>query len=263
MAKVLSFQVLFLGTGASSGVPVIGCHCAVCTSPDVHNRRLRPSVLLTYEGKRFLIDVGPDFRQQALRYNIDRIDGVLLTHAHYDHVGGLDELRAFYIHHREATPILCSIETLDELKKKFDYLFKPKVEGASLAAQLHFQVLENSMGETDFLGVPLKYVTYKQGKMSVNGFIFGKFAYLTDIREYSEEIFSYLEGVEILVLSAIGEKPSHMHLCFEEGVAFAHKAGVKQCLFTHLSHQNDHQKINRMLPKECQLAYDGQFLEWI
>jgi phosphoribosyl 1,2-cyclic phosphate phosphodiesterase len=256
-------QLLFLGTGASAGVPLLGCECAVCTSKDPHNKRLRPSALLTYKGKRFLIDVGPDFRQQALLNGIDHVDGVLLTHAHYDHVAGLDELRAFYIRYREPTPILCSIETLDELKKKFDYLFKPKVEGTSLAAQLHFQVLENSFGETDFLDVPLKYVTYKQGKMGVNGFILDKFAYLTDIKEYSEEIFSYLEGVEILVLSSIGEKPSNMHFCFEEAVSFARRVGVKQCYFTHISHGSDHQKINRMLPKECQLAYDGLLVEWI
>lgn len=255
-------RLLFLGTGASTGIPMVGCKCGVCRSEDPHNKRLRPSVLLETEGKRFLIDVGPDFRQQALMYGIDRIDGVLVTHAHYDHVAGLDELRAFYIHERVPTPLLCSIETLDELKKKFDYLFRSRTEGASLAAQIHFQVLENGFGETDFLGVPIKYMSYRQGKMLVNGYVIGKVAYLTDIKEYSNEIFDSLEGIEVLVVSALREAPSKMHFSFEQATTFAQKVGAKHCYFTHIAHESDHKKINRTLPKECALAYDGQLYEY-
>lgn len=262
MYKEMKNSLLFLGTGASSGVPVIGCSCSVCRSKDSHNKRLRPSVLLTLNGKKIIIDVGPDFREQALMYQVKHLDGVIITHAHYDHVAGLDELRAYYIFHRTSIPVLCSIETLEELKKKFDYLFRKKKEGASLAAQLHFQVLENGNGETFFLDQNIRYITYQQGEMSVNGYVFGPVAYFTDVKEFDETLMHSLEGVEVLVISALREEPSRMHLTFDQAAEIASKSGVKKCFFTHISHESDYKKINRKLPKECALAYDGLLLNW-
>ncbi len=252
---------LFLGTGGSAGVPMVGCHCPVCKSDNPHNTRLRPSGLLKINGKTFLIDCGPDLRYQALVHEIDYIDGVLITHTHFDHVGGLDELRTYYLLHGQILPCLVSLETLDGLKKRYDYLFAEKTWGKSLAAQLHFQVLEQDRGKTEFMHQELQYVSYEQGNCPVNGYRFGKFAYISDIRKYPETIFADLQGVETLILSALRETPSQMHFSFSEAIEFSHRVGAKQTYFTHISHETDHEKVNKKLPKGFALAYDGLTLE--
>ncbi len=236
---------------------MVGCKCAVCQSDDVCNKRLRPSGLLRYEGRTFLIDPGPDLRQQALTHGIDYIDGVLITHTHFDHVGGLDELRTYYLMHGQIMPCLVSLETLEGLKHRYDYLFAEKSWGKSLAAQLHFQVLENSRGKTQFLDRELSYVSYMQGQCPVNGFRFGNFAYISDIRSYPETIFSDLHGVETLVISAAREKPSQMHLSFDEAMEIAQRVGATRTYFTHISHETDHAQVEAKLPQGFELAYDG------
>ncbi|NGX53660.1 MAG: Phosphoribosyl 1,2-cyclic phosphodiesterase [Chlamydiae bacterium] len=253
---------LFLGTGASTGIPMVGCHCSVCTSSDSHNKRLRPSGVVTIGDKKLLIDTGPDFRYQFLHSGIDHLDGVLLTHTHFDHIAGLDELRTFYLLHRQVLPILASMETLENLKKRYDYLFKEKSLGVSLAAQLHFQVLENKRGETQFLDLPLSYMTYEQGGMQVNGYRFGDFAYVSDIYHYPETIFEDLKGVRFLVLSALRTTPSPVHFTIEEAIAFAKKVGVEKVWFTHIAHEVDHQKTQATLPEGFALAYDGLSIEF-
>ncbi len=255
-------EFLFLGTGGSAGVPMIGCECPVCLSKDPHDKRLRPSGLLTANGKTLLIDSGPDYREQALKFHIDRLDGVLLTHSHFDHVAGLDELRTYYLLYREILPVLVSETTIQDLKRRYDYLFREKSWGMSLAAQLDFHVLESTRGETVFCGTPLRYMTYEQGGMQVNGFRFGPFAYVSDIRNYPETIFKDLAGVETLVLSALRHKPSMMHFSIEEAIAFSRKAGAKQTYFTHIGHELENQKTNEALPPGFALAHDGLRLEF-
>ncbi len=254
-------EFLFLGTGGSSGVPMIGCGCPVCTSQDPCNSRLRPSGLIRVKGKTLLIDSGPDFREQALKYHIDHLDGVLLTHTHFDHVAGLDELRAYYLLHRERLSVLASEVSLHDLKRRYDYLFKEKSSGMSLAAQLDFDVLEKSRGETTFCGIPLCYMTYEQGGMEVNGFRFGSFAYVSDIRDYPESLFEDLEGVKVLVLGALRHEPSVMHFNIEEAIAFSKKIGAKETYFTHIGHELEHEKTNAALPSGFLLAHDGLLLE--
>lgn len=258
----MSASLVFLGTGASSGSPMIGCQCPVCISSSDYNKRLRPSVLLQIEGKNILIDSGPDFRQQALRHNITQLDGVLITHTHFDHVGGLDELRSYYLIHRHTIPVLVSLQTLASLKKRYDYLFLEKQWGVSLAAQLHFQVLENHLGETSFLDLPIKYVTYSQGGMDVNGFVFGNLAYLTDVKIYEDHIFEILKGTDILILNALRSSESPMHLTFDEAIKFAEKIGAKQLYLTHIAHDVDHESTQKQLPSNCFLAYDGLTLSF-
>lgn len=248
---------LFLGTGASGGIPMVGCNCSICHSENPHNKRLRPSGLLSLGDKKILIDTGPDLRYQLLRGSIDHLDGVILTHTHFDHIAGLDELRAFYMLKRQVLPLLLSFSSLEDLKRRYDYLFKQRSWGVTLAAQLHFQVLENERGETEFLGVPLRFMTYEQGGMRVNGYRFGEFAYVTDIRNYPESIFQDLEGVRYLVLSALRTTPSPVHFTFEEAIAFVRKIGPKQVFFTHISHEVDHEKIGKTLPPGFALGYDG------
>jgi phosphoribosyl 1,2-cyclic phosphate phosphodiesterase len=257
LLKVELMEFLFLGTGGSAGVPMIGCECQVCRSENPFNNRLRPSGLLNAGEKTLLIDSGPDFREQALKFRIGRLDGVLLTHSHFDHVAGLDELRAYYLLYRKTLPVLASEATLKDLKRRYDYLFREKSWGMSLAAQLEFQMLENSRGETVFCGIPLRYMTYEQGGMQVNGFRFGPFAYISDIRVYPETIFEDLEGVEILVLSALRHEPSLMHFNIEEAVAFSRKAGTRETYFTHVGHELEHLKTNEALPPGFALAHDG------
>lgn len=236
---------------------MVGCTCAVCTSANPKDHRLRPSGLLTLGEKRFLIDCGPDLRYQALKYNIDYIDGVLITHTHFDHVGGLDEIRTYYLLHGQIMPTLVSLETLQGLKHRYDYLFAEKTWGKSLAAQLYFHVLEEERGETEFVHTAVQYVSYEQGKCPVNGYRFGTFAYVSDIRKYPETIFEDLQGVETLVLSAQREKSSQMHFSFDEGINFSKRVGAKRTYFTHINHETSHEKVNKKLPKGFELAYDG------
>lgn len=254
--------LLFLGTGASAGTPMIGCKCPVCTSNEPRNQRLRPSTLITCGKQKILIDSGPDFRTQALKFGIDSLSGVILTHTHFDHIAGLDELRAFYLHTEKKLPVLVSQATLEELQFRFSYLFKEKKWGISLSAQLDFEVLPEKRGEISFLGLPISYCTYTQGGMEVNGFRFGTLAYILDIRHFDETIFEDLKGVETLVLSAIHEKPSPMHFTVLEAAEFARKVGAKKTWLSHISHHLDHEKGNRLLPEGMALAYDGLEIEF-
>ncbi|NGX60841.1 MAG: Phosphoribosyl 1,2-cyclic phosphodiesterase [Chlamydiae bacterium] len=253
-------EILLLGTGASTGIPVIGCGCPVCTSSDPKNTRLRPSALIKIGGKSLLIDSGPDFRFQALTHKINTLDGLLLTHSHFDHVAGLDELRIYYLLQKRNLPVLVSQTTLEDLKKRYDYLFQQKSWGSSLSAQLDFHVFEEKRGECEFLGIPIQYVTYSQGGMEVNGYRFGRLAYISDICLYPETIFEDLRGVEILVLDALREKPSEMHLSIDEAIDFSRKVGAKKTYFTHIGHELDH-AYEKKLPEEIFLAYDGLSLE--
>jgi phosphoribosyl 1,2-cyclic phosphate phosphodiesterase len=253
---------LFLGTGASVGIPLIGCKCAVCTSPDPKNRRLRPSGLLRIGGKSLLLDVGPDFRAQALHFGIEHLDGLLLTHTHYDHIAGIDELRIFYVRQKKPFPCLMSQETLDTLKVRYAYLFMPLKESITLSAQLDVTVLNGNVGVTDFLGVKIGFCSYLQGGMKVTGFRVGRFAYISDIREYDKSIFSALDGVEELVLSALREEPSQLHFSLDEAVEFSRKVGAKKTHLTHIAHFLDHESTNQKLPSNVQLAYDGLKVEF-
>jgi len=248
---------LFLGTGASTGIPIIGCHCPICSSHSVHNRRLRPSGLVKLEKKSFLIDVGPDYRQQALLHHIDHLDGLLLTHTHYDHIAGIDELRAYYFLEKKPLPCLLSESSFQILKRRYDYLFEPTQENGTLSAQLQFQVLESDFGTTEFVGRSIDYLTYSQCKMKVTGFRFGSLAYISDIRDYDQTVLITLRGVQKLVVSAIGSASSHAHFSIEEAVEFARKVGARRTWLTHIAHHLDHDETERSLPPDIRLGYDG------
>lgn len=244
-------KLLFLGTGGSMGIPMIGCKCAVCTSSSSYNKRLRPSVLITKEKKRYLIDVGPDYRMQALKYGIDTLDGLLLTHTHYDHVGGFDELRIYPFVQQKPMPCLLSNKALEELKIRYHYLFSPSEE------MFKFQILEKEHGTVNFEGLPITYISYDQLGMKVNGFRLETFAYVTDILRFSEEVFPPLRGIETLVMSGRRWERSNAHLSLTEAIEFAKKTGAKKTYFTHIAHEIDHRDTNQKLPEGFSLAYDG------
>lgn len=255
-------RFLFLGTGGSAGVPMVGCRCEVCRSPAAHNRRLRSSGLIRVGGKQFLIDVGPDFREQALRYDIEHLSGILLTHPHYDHVGGLDELRALYFLQKRSLPCVLSQETFDEVKARYHYLMHAAEPGHVTCAQIDFRVLEQDFGEVVFEGISLRYVSYYQAGTKVTGFRLGDLAYVSDIRYYTEEVVRNLRGVHTLVLGALRLTQSPMHFSVDEAVAFTHKVGAKRTLLTHIGHELDCERTNALLPGDVRLSFDGLELEF-
>jgi phosphoribosyl 1,2-cyclic phosphate phosphodiesterase len=249
-------RFLFLGTGSSLGVPVIGCNCSVCTSNLPHNQRLRSAGLLEIGPKRLLIDAGPDIRAQLLRANIHKLDGLLLTHAHYDHIAGLDDLRAITLHQHMPIPCLMSRATWDELFLRFDYLF-PSEKHPDRYPRFLPSFLPDSRGKLSFINLPIHYCTYAQAHMEVNGYRIGDFAYLTDILHYPPTIFEDLQGVKTLVISALRTQPQHLHFTIDQAIAFAQKAQVPCCYFTHIAHEVDYAETQKQLPASIFLAYDG------
>lgn len=207
-----------------------------------------------------MIDMGPDFRQQALRYGVGRLDGVLLTHTHFDHIAGIDELRVMNFHQKKPVPCLVSKESYEEIRKRYDYLFVEPKAGSGNRAEIDFQILPNENGEVQFCGVPVQYMSYEQGGMKVNGYRFGSFAYLTDIRQYEASIFSHLRGVKTLVLSSLREEASKVHFSFEEATFFARQVEAQETWLTHLSHAVDYTTGNQKLPSDVRLSYDGLLL---
>lgn len=249
-------KLLFLGTGGSMGIPVIGCDCVICQSKDPHNKRQRSSALLTIDEKKVLIDCGPDYRAQALQYQIRHLDGVILTHSHYDHACGLDELRIYAIRKKGPLPLMLCSETLLEIKKTFGYLLLENPVDL-LKTKFELQVLEKPKGVTDFLGIKILYTSFEQAGMRVNGFRLGDLAYISDIRTFEESIYDDLMGLETLVISALRFTPSPLHFSIDEALAFIRRCGAKKAWLIHLSHDVDHQHANAYLPENVRLAYDG------
>lgn len=248
-------KLVFLGTGGSVGVPVIGCSCAVCCSTDPANKRLRPSVLLRIDQRQFLIDAGPDFRTQALRAGITHLDGLLLTHAHHDHTAGMDDLRPIYFRRQSPLPILLSKETAQDVRMRYYYLFES--HDKHFPPHFKLQLLNNQTGSTLFEDLPIQYVTYTQNEMLVNGYRIGNLAYLSDIRHFPPSIFEDLKGVKWLIISALRYTPSPLHFSVDEAIDFANQLKAERVWLTHLSHDLDHQQVNAYLPAHIRLAYDG------
>lgn len=252
---------LFIGTGASLGVPMIGCHCPVCLSKNPKNKRFRSSLLLDIQGKKILIDVGPDFRSQGLNFKIEHLDGVILTHSHHDHTAGIDDLRVYYFKNKESIPCLVSEETKDDLLKRFYFMFEVQPKEVPGTKRINLEVLPSKRGDVKFLGVPFHYFTYEQVGMGILGIRYKNFAYITDIKKYNEDIFQELEGVETLVISALRHTTSHMHLTVDEALQFIKRVNPKKAYLTHVSHELDHDKTNQFLPKDVKVAYDGELIE--
>lgn len=251
-------HLLFLGTGGSLGIPVVGCPCEVCASPSSFNKRTRPGALLTVKGKKIWIDPGPDFRNQALAHGIESIDGVIFTHAHNDHSAGVDDLRVFNYQMQAPIPTLLSSETYSDLRQRFNYIFDRKPHASpGTVTQLSLTQFPSQRGKINFLGIPIHYFTYEQAGMAVNGLRIGKLAYVTDIKKFPETIYDDLTGVKTLIISALRLTPSPVHFSVDEAIAFSRQIGAEQTWLTHIGHELDHNKTNAYLPEDIRMAYDG------
>jgi len=243
------------------GVPTLGCECAVCTSADPRDRRLRPSVLVRWnetasQGRVVVIDTGPDFREQALRSGVTRMDAVFYTHSHADHILGLDDLRPLsFKAFREGGPIplYAAAETAAVLERIFDYTLSPDATYPT-RAKLRLEPLadRNRVHGVDFLRIPVMH-----GQMEIVGYRFGRGAYLTDVSEIPEESFALLDGLDHLVLSALRHKPHPSHATVEQALGWARRIGARQTWLTHIAHELSHEETNRTLPAGVALAYDG------
>ncbi len=252
-------RITFLGTGTSSGVPVIACDCETCRSADPHDKRWRPSIRLVFDdGTTVLVDASPDLRAQALRFGLTRVDAILLTHSHADHVLGLDDVRIFNFRQRAAIPCVGSARALAQVRQMFAYVFDPATPRGGGLPQLALSTLIGpfSIGRATVVPVPLMH-----GTLPVLGFRIGAFAYLTDCNVVPDASWPLLEELDVLVLDALRHKPHATHFTLEEAVGVARRIGARRTLFTHMTHDLPHRATCDTLPDGMALAHDGLELE--
>ncbi len=234
---------------------MIGCDCKVCTSDDARDKRLRPSILIRYDGHAVLIDTTPDFRQQALRAKIDRLDAILFTHSHADHIMGLDDVRPFNFRQREMIPIFAAEETLNAIKTSFRYVFADSNGLQTAIPKLKPTVLT---GEPfDIFGLRFAPIPVTHGKATIYGFRFGDAAYLTDHSDIPESSLDLLRGLDVLFLDALRYKPHPTHSTVQRSLEYVEMLKPRRAYFTHICHDLHHRPAEGQLPANVRLAYDG------
>jgi phosphoribosyl 1,2-cyclic phosphate phosphodiesterase len=247
-------RITFLGTGTSTGVPVVGCRCAVCTSPDPRNQRLRQSVHIERDGRHFLIDTTPDLRLQLLRHPIPRLDFILYTHSHSDHLMGLDDIRPFNFRQRESIRAYASPSTAKAVRRAFSYIWDSTQLGGG-KPQLELVEVEQPFGDEGFDIVPLPV---SHGNWTILGFRIGPFAYITDTNGIPDATMKLLAGVEVLALDGLRPAPAHpTHFTIGEAVEVAQRIGARMTYLIHLTHEVDHDTVESTLPANIRLAWDG------
>lgn len=252
-------KLIFLGTGTSQGVPMIGCDCEICSSSDPRDKRLRASAFVEYEGLKILIDAGPDFRYQMLREGIRHVDAILLTHNHKDHTGGLDDIRAFNYIEKKATQIYCEKYVEDSLRKEYSYAFAENKYPGAPDWEIHL------IDEKPFTinGVEIIPIRGKHYKLPVLGYRFGKLAYCTDMNHIPEEEFVKLKGLDHFIINCVRRGRHISHFSLEGALEVAAKVGAKNTWLTHLSHQlPKYEELDAELPEGTGPAYDGLILEF-
>ena len=251
-------KITVLGSGTSSGVPTIGCTCDVCHSTDPRDRRLRPSILIQYSGYNVVVDTSPDFRAQVLRARLERLNAILYTHSHADHILGLDDVRPFNYRQKSLIPVYATQETLDVIQRVFRYAFDSEPSQSSVP-KLDLRVLTGAPFQlfgTEFIPIRLCH-----GSGAVLGFRFGRAAYLTDHSEIPEESREKLSDLDILFLDALRHRPHPTHTTVENAVRLVEELKPKRAFFTHMCHDLSHERTEAALPPHIRLAYDGLELE--
>lgn len=249
-------ELLFLGTGTSAGVPMIGCYCEVCTSEDPHDRRTRPSVVISYNNCRVLVDTTPELRLQCVAHHVDMVDAVVFTHAHADHIMGLDDVRRFNALRKGPLEVWADEATHRTVQSSFGYAFRePSPEQKVFRPHLQPRLIE---GPFEIAGQKWQPVPLFHGQMPVLGFRVGNLAYCTDVSRIPEESYALLEGLDVLVLDALQYRRHTTHFSVEEAIEAAGRIKAKRTYFTHIAHAMKHQPTNEKLPESMQLAYDGQ-----
>jgi phosphoribosyl 1,2-cyclic phosphate phosphodiesterase len=249
-------RITFLGTGTSTGVPAVGCPCEVCRSEDPRDKRLRASVLVEFDGRAVVIDTGTDFRQQALRAGLDRLDAVLFTHAHADHIFGLDDIRPFNFRTRRPVPVYADERTWEGLRRVYDYVFNPTVYGGVPQVEPH--VVDGEFELYDRRVEP-SYVIH--GRLPVLAYRLGGFAYATDCNVIPDETVRALAGLDVLVIDGLrfAEHPTHMTI--PKALGYIERIAPRRAYMTHMNHEVSHAAVSRELPAGVELAYDGLVVE--
>jgi phosphoribosyl 1,2-cyclic phosphate phosphodiesterase len=257
----------FLGTGTSMGVPTLGCDCAVCTSAvspdgDPHNRRTRPSIRVAYDGHTVLIDTGPDFHAQALREGIRRVDAVLYTHGHADHVMGFDDLRPLSFRGHDHLPVYADEATADSIERIFEYTFR-KEDRYPTSARVQIHRIDPTPGAgINLFGACFQRIPVTHGQQEITGYRFGSAAYLTDMSDIPEASIPLLQNLDVLIVDALRRDPHPSHSHLDKSVAIVEQLKPKRAFFTHMSHDLDHDATNANLPTHMRLAYDGQQIKF-
>jgi phosphoribosyl 1,2-cyclic phosphate phosphodiesterase len=252
-------RVLVLGTGTSHGVPMIGCECDTCRSTDARDRRSRASIYIQINGgPSVLIDTSPDLRMQALTYGLKRVDAIVYTHSHADHIMGLDEVRRFNVLQKSAIPCYGDERTLNDLRRIYSYIFNPDApRGGGIPQIVTARVMgEFCVGAATFVPVPLLH-----GSRTILGYRIGSLAYLTDCSAIPDSSWPLLTGVRILILDALRHRPHPTHLSLDQALAVVERLKPERALFTHMCHDLPHAATCARLPASAQLAYDGQTFE--
>lgn len=251
-------KLTFLGTGTSQGVPVITCDCEVCTSADPRDNRLRTSAMVEMEGKTFVFDTGPDFRQQMLREKVGKLDAVLFTHAHKDHIAGMDDVRSFNFRWRKPMEVYATDPTIEALKREYHYIFNGENYPGIPRINIH-EIDANPFEIEDVAITPLPVLHYR---MPVLGFRIGKLAYITDANFIPDSTKALLEGLDVLVINALRKKKHISHFNLEEAIALHAELQPRQTYFTHISHlMGKHSEVSEELPANIEIAYDGLQVE--
>lgn len=247
--------LVFLGTGTSVGVPTVGCACEVCTSDDPRNRRTRTSVLLGLPGGTLLVDTTPDLRQQLLRERIGRVDAVLYTHDHVDHLYGLDDVRPLCHWRGGPMRVLCEEMVEKRIRRAFDYAFQPMPLPGGGVPKLEFERIDES--PFDLLGCRVTPLRLRHGVFDVLGFRFGDLAYCTDTNLVPEETFDRLRGLDVFILDCLRHTRHPTHFSLEESLAVADRVKAKRTILVHLGHELDHATTSASLPAGVEMAWDG------
>jgi phosphoribosyl 1,2-cyclic phosphate phosphodiesterase len=251
-------SLIVLGSGTSMGVPTIGCSCEVCNSTDPHDSRTRPSILLKYADRVVLIDTTPDFRTQAIREGIRQIDAVLYTHAHADHILGLDDLRPLSFRHSSKIPLYARKDAAELIQRMFSYIFDGNYKFGGLA-QVELNVID---GPLELFGAHFEPVRVKHGDAEIFGYRFGSAAYLTDFSSIPEASFAQLQNLDVLFLDALRHKPHPTHSTIDNSLRIVERTRPCRAFFTHIAHDLPHEATNASLPPNVRLCYDGMKLDF-